>query len=166
MKHVWASSLTTVGAFFLFISPVYGDHAGDSPGIHKELRGVVTKIESGIVFIKTPNALRTVSPNKADRMGLHDVQIGDPVVVVIDESNVLIDVHHGNDPIHGHHIVTGTLQYADPFWKEVHVSTPDGIEQFDVDALAGSKLSVFEEGNPVTLELDESRVMIDIRHGH
>jgi hypothetical protein len=31
-----------------------------------------------------------------------------------------------------------------------------------VDALAGSKLSVFHEGAPVALELDADNVMIDI----
>lgn len=142
-----------------------GHHAGESAGMHKELSGVVTKIEGGIIFVKTPNALRTISPNKGDRMGLHDVQIGDQVLLVVDTGNVLIDVHKVGNPIHGHQMVTGTLHYADPFWKEIQVSTPEGIKQFDVDTLAGSKLSVFEEGNPVTLELDEANVMIDIRRG-
>lgn len=142
-----------------------GHHAGESAGMHKELSGVVTKIEGGFIFVKTPNALRTISPNKGDRMGLHDVQVGDQVLLVVDMGNVLIDVHKVGDPIHGHQMVTGTLHYADPFWKEIQVSTPQGIKQFDVDTLAGSKLSVFEEGNPVTLELDEANVMIDIRRG-
>lgn len=143
----------------------FGDHAGVSAGMHNEISGVVIKIEGGIIFVKTPHALRTISPNKGDRMGLHKVQVGDDVILVIDTGNVLIDVHKAGNPIHGHHVVTGTLHYADPFWKEVQVSTPDGIKQYDVDSLAGSKLSVFEEGNPVTLELDEANVMIDIRRG-
>lgn len=151
--------------FLLLSSPAFGHHAGESAGIHKELSSVVTRIEGGIIFVKTPNAMRTISPNKGDRMGLHDVQIGDQVLLVIDTGNVLIDVHKVGNPIHGHQVVSGTLHYADPFWKEVQVSTPEGIERFDVDSLAGSKLSVFEEGNPVTLELDEDNFMIDIRRG-
>lgn len=164
MQHTWAILFAGI-VFLLFSSSAFGDHAGKSAGMHTELSGVVTKIDSGIIFVQTPNALRTISPNKADRMGLHDVQIGDQVMLVIDEGNVLIDVHHGTDPIHGHQIVSGTLQYADPFWKEIQVSTPNGITEFDVDSLAGSKLSVFEEGTPVTLELDEANFMIDIRRG-
>ena len=35
----------------------------------------------------------------------------------------------------------------------------------DVDALAGNKLSVFQEGQPVTLELDADNVMVDIYRG-
>ena len=46
--------------------------------------------------------------------------------------------------------------------SEIQLSTPEGFERFDVDALAGSKLSVFQEGDPVTVELDADNVMIDI----
>ncbi|MEO8325192.1 MAG: hypothetical protein ABI618_05035 [Nitrospirota bacterium] len=70
------------------------------------------------------------------------------------------------NPLPGHQFINGALQYVHPFWENVQVSTPEGIKQFDVDALAGSKLSVFKEGDPVTLELDEDNVMIDIRRGH
>ena len=160
----WAICFTGI-VFLLLSTSTFGDHAGESAGMHQQLLGVVTKIDGGIIFVKTPHVVRTISPNKGDRMGLHDVQIGDQVMLVIDAGNVLIDVHKVGNPIHGHHMVTGTLHYADPFWKEVQVSTPEGIKQFDVDSLAGSKLSVFEEGNPVTLELDEANVMIDIRRG-
>ena len=37
---------------------------------------------------------------------------------------------------------------------------------FVLDTLAGSKLSVFERGMPITLELDEANVVIDIHRGH
>ena len=47
--------------------------------------------------------------------------------------------------------------------SEIQLSTPEGFERFDVDALAGSKLSVFQEGVPVTVELDADNVMIDIQ---
>ena len=48
---------------------------------------------------------------------------------------------------------------------EIKLSTPEGSESFTVDTLAGSKLSVFEEGMPITLELDEANVVIDIHRG-
>ena len=46
--------------------------------------------------------------------------------------------------------------------SEIQLSMPEGFERFDVDALAGSKLFVFQEGVPVTVELDADNVMIDI----
>jgi len=65
--------------------------------------------------------------------------------------------------IHGHGLDTNALEYVDPMWEEIHVSTPEGMKRFDVYSMTGNKLSVFEEGDPVTLELDEANVMIDIR---
>jgi hypothetical protein len=59
-------------------------------------------------------------------------------------------------------LIVGTIHYADHYWNEIQISTPEGFERFDVDALAGSKLSVYQEGAPVTLELDADNVMIDI----
>jgi hypothetical protein len=44
----------------------------------------------------------------------------------------------------------------------IQLSTPEGPANFDVDPLAGSKLSVLQEGTPVTIELDVDNVMVDI----
>ena len=67
--------------------------------------------------------------------------------------------------MNNHKVVAGRIHYADPFWGEIQISTPEGFERFEVDALAGSKLSVFQEGMPVTIELDSDNVMIDIQSG-
>jgi hypothetical protein len=44
----------------------------------------------------------------------------------------------------------------------VKLSTPEGIERFDVDSLIGSKLSIMQEGSAVIVELDEDNTVIDI----
>lgn len=142
--------------------PALGKYDETGSGRHYEMTGVIDKIEGGMISVKTPVTTRWISPNKADRMGLHQAKVGDRVLLVVDEANVLIDVHKLTNPSHEHHMVTGTLQYVDPFWREVKIATPEGTERFDVDSLAGSKLSMFKEGNPVILELDEDFVMIDI----
>lgn len=46
--------------------------------------------------------------------------------------------------------------------SEIQLSMPEGFERYDVDALASGKLFVFQEGVPVTVELDADNVMIDI----
>jgi hypothetical protein len=157
-----------ITSFFVLAGavPALSDHSDQIAGIqHRNFEGVVTKIESGILFIKTATSTRTITQRKADRMGLHEAQMGDTVILFINENNVVIDVHKKGGLIHGHGLVTGTLEYVDPMWKEIQVSTPEGMKRFDVDSMTGSKLSVFEEGAPVTLELDEANVMIDIRRG-
>jgi hypothetical protein len=133
-------------------------------GGHHGFGGVISKIESGMLFVKAPDNLqmRTISPNKADRVGLHDARMGDTVLMLVDSGNVLLDVTIAGRPFSDHRTIVGTLHYADPYWSEIQLSTPEGFERFDVDALAGSKLSVFQEGVPVTVELDADNVMIDI----
>lgn len=133
-------------------------------GGHRGLSGVISKIESGVLFVKMPNNLqpRTISPNKADRVGLHEAKTGDTVLMLVDSGNILLDVTKAGHAFADHRMIVGTLRYADPYWNEIQISTPEGFERFDVDALAGSKLSTIQEGAPVTVELDADNVMIDI----
>ena len=57
------------------------DHSDQIAGIqHRNFDGVVNKIESGILFIKTATSTRTITQKKADRMGLHEAQMGDAVI--------------------------------------------------------------------------------------
>jgi hypothetical protein len=66
---------------------------GVVPGVHLAVSGHITKIESGLLFVKMPYGLqlRTISPNKADRVGLHDARVGDTVWLLVDSGNVLLD---------------------------------------------------------------------------
>lgn len=136
-------------------------------GAHYGFSGVITKIESGMLFVRTDTSLqaRTVSPNKADRVGLHGAKVGDVVNLLVDSGNVLIDVSRTDRFFPDHRFVVGTVRYADPFWREIQLSTPEGIATFEVDTLSGAKLSTLSDGAPVTLELDSDNVMIDIHRG-
>jgi hypothetical protein len=139
----------------------------DAPmfGSHLALSGQITKIESGVLFVKTSFGLqsRTISPNKADRVGLHDARIGDEVWLLIDSGNVLLDAARpGGELFDNHKVLAGSIRYADPFWGEIQISTPEGFERFEVDTLAASKLSMIQDGMPVMIELDADNVMIDI----
>ncbi len=147
------------------VSAQPGESEAVAQGTHYGLGGVITKIQSGMLFVSSRTGLRprTISPVKADRVGLHQAQVGEAVNLLVDSGNVLIDVSRGDRPIPDHRFVKGTLRYADPYWSEIRLSTPEGPSNFEVDALAGSKLSTFQEGTPVTVELDSDNVMIDIR---
>jgi hypothetical protein len=133
---------------------------------HYGFSGVISKIESGMLFIRTDASLqpRVISPNKADRVGLYNAKVGDSVNMLVDSGNVLIDAS-ATDQSPDHVFVVGTVRYSDPFWHEIQLSTPEGTTTYEVDSLAGSKLSGFADGAPVTLELDADNVMIDIQRG-
>lgn len=152
----------------MMVAPVSSAAVAQADGVvsgaHHGFGGVISKIESGMLFVKTPDNLqpRTISPNKANRVGLHEARTGDTVLMLVDSGNVLLDVTRAGHAFIDHRIIVGTLHYADPYWSEIQLSTPEGFERFDVDALAGSKLSVFQEGVSVAVELDSDNVMIDI----
>jgi translation elongation factor P/translation initiation factor 5A len=143
------------------------DREKTGQGTHYGFTGTISKIRSGMLFVKTDNnlRLRTISPLKADRVGLHNAKVGEGVNIIVDSGNVLMDVAKTDQFFPEHRFVSGTLRYVDPYWAEIQISTPEGFERIDVDTLAGSKLSVFQEGEEVTLTLDTANVMVDISRG-
>lgn len=161
---------------FLFLGSPAVAHDFDlsGPHSHRNVPATITKIESGLMYFEIRGSSgeklsprpRWVSVKKAERMGLHQAKVGDEVIVTVDESNVLLDIHNPTGPIHGHRIVVGNLAYADPFWEVVELFTSKGLESFSVDTLAGSKLSGLQEGALVRVELDEANVLIDIHSYH
>ncbi|MGH9195285.1 MAG: hypothetical protein ACRD1T_06055 [Acidimicrobiia bacterium] len=166
MRRVTTVAMT-VGVTLVLVAQAMGDE-GAFGGGHRAFPTIVSKISSGLIFVAPLEGLRprTISPAKADRVGLHEAKPGDEVTLIVDEGNVLMDAHKSGIPASGHRMVTGNLNYADAFWGEVKVSTPGGIERFDVDTLTGSKLSIMQEGFPVVLELDEDNTVIDIHRTH
>ena len=159
---------------FLFLGSPAIAHDSDlsGPHSHRNVPATITKIESGLMHLEIRGSSREklsprwVSVKKAERMGLHQAKVGEEVIVTVDESNVLLDIHSSTGPIHGHRIVVGNLAYADPFWEVVELFTGKGLESFSVDTLAGSKLSGLQEGALVRVELDEANVLIDIHSYH
>lgn len=162
-------STALLGLLAVFLVTPVGAQQSDEivAGSHYGFSGVITKIKSGMLFVRSDASLqpRTISPNKADRIGLHDAKVGEPVNVLVDSGNVLIDASRTDRFFPDHRFMAGTVRYADPFWHEIQLSTPEGTTTFEVDTLAGNKLSVIPDGAPVTLELDADNVMIDIFPG-
>ncbi len=61
------------------------------PGTHVKVSGVVSKVQSDTLFIKTPRGQMTASAG-----GLKDLKIGDAVDVWVNESNTVIEVHRAS----------------------------------------------------------------------
>ena len=160
------SLFLTVAVMMLVVAPA----GAEKPtlfvqGAHYGFSGVITKIESGMLFVKTDTSLqpRVISPTKAERVGLYDAKLGETVNMLVDSGNVLMDVSRTDRSFPEHHFVAGRLHYTDPFWGEIQLSTPEGPATYEVDPLSGSKLSVLQEDMPVTIELDADNVMVDIQ---
>jgi hypothetical protein len=142
------------------------DQAG--PRTHKEISTTVEKVVSGLMYFNPTAGLRhrAISVKKAERMGLQEAKPGDEVILIVDESNVLIDLHKKGLQPAGHRLIVGKLNYADPFWEVIELSTPQGKESFAVDTMAGSKLSIMSKGKLVRAELDEDNMVVDIHPMH
>jgi hypothetical protein len=154
---VWCGGLTFAGE---------ADQA--KPPTHKHLTATVEKIQSGLMFFTPTGGLepRTVSVHKAERMGLSQAKKGDEVILVIDENNLLIDLHKKGIPPAGHRLIAGKLTYADPMWEIVEITNAEGKQTFAMDEDEGSTLSLLKEGELVWAELNEDNMVIDIHHAH
>lgn len=124
---------------------------------HMKVSGVVSKVQSGIITVKTSwGSMRIASSDV-----LKNVVVGEEVEMQFNENNAVIDAHRKAQKSHSHQFVSGNLTYTSKDKKEVKLWTPEGEKAFDVQA-GRSKLSAFEEGTPVTIELNEAGDVIDI----
>lgn len=136
---------------------------------HQQLTTTVEKIQSGLMYFKPTGRLghREVSIHKAERMGLSQAKVGDEVILVIDENNLLIDLHRKDILPAGHHSIAGKLTYADRLWEVIEITTTAGGKQtFAVDESAGSRLAILKEGQLVQAELNEDNMVVDIHSIH
>lgn len=150
-------------------SPTFALEVGQAkPPMHKHLMTTVQKVQSGLVFFKPTAGLqdRAVSVHKAERMGLNEAKAGDEVILVIDESNMLIDLHRKGTQPAGHRLIAGKLTYADPFWEFIEITDADGKQTFAMDEGTGSKLSMRKQGELVRVELNEDNEVVDIFPTH
>ncbi len=131
---------------------------------HQQLTTTIEKIQSGLMYFKPTDRLghREVSIHKAERMGLSQAKVGDEVILLIDDNNLLIDVHRKDIPPAGHHSIAGTLTYADRLWEVIEITTAGGKQTFAVDDSAGSRLAILKEGQLVQAELNEDNMVVDI----
>lgn len=126
-------------------------------GTHMKVSGVVSKVQSGLVTVKTPWGTMTFT----SATGPQKLEVGEEVEMQVNENNAVIDVHRKGAPAHFHRYVTGNFTYTAPDRKEIKLWTPEGEKTFDVQS-GRSKMSTLEEGTPVTIELNEAGKVIDI----
>ncbi len=131
---------------------------------HQELKTTIEKIQSGLMYFKPTDRLghREASVHKAERMGLSQAKVGDEVILVIDNNNLLIDLHRTDIPPAGHRSIAGRLTYADRLWDVIEITTAGGKQTFSVDESTGSRLSILKEGQFVHAELNEDNIVVDI----
>lgn len=135
----------------------FADEAGDhGAAAHMKVSGVVSKVQSGLVHVKTQWGSMTFSLPGSDKL-----KVGEEVEMQVNENNAVIDVHRKGEPAHSHRYISGALAYTADDRREIKLWTPEGEKAFDVQA-GRSKLASMQEGAPVTIELNEAGKVIDI----
>lgn len=124
---------------------------------HMKVSGVVSKIQTDLITVKTPWGQLKISSATAPK----NLHVGEEVEMQVNDNNVVIDVHRKGDPVHSHRIVSGKLAYTSLDRKEIKLWTPEGEKNFDVQT-GRSRLSGIEEGAPIAVELNEAGKVIDI----
>jgi hypothetical protein len=155
-------ALATVLAAFSIASPVAhaatgAEHLAQG---HTQFTSVVTK-KAGALVVTTPNgATHQLNENMARRHGQKPFKAGDEVIVVLDENNYIVDMHlKGKEGQHQQ--VTGKLIHVGRMKKQIKLQTPDGEKVFPL-AEEGQKTKGMEEGELVTVELNEAGTVIDM----
>ncbi|MGC3976711.1 MAG: hypothetical protein QM771_20365 [Nitrospira sp.] len=127
---------------------------------HTQFTALVTR-KAGALVVTTPNgATHQLNANMARRHGQEPFKAGDEVVVELDENNYIVDMHlkgQGGQ----HQLVTGKLVHVGRMKEQIMLQTADGEKVFPL-AEVGQKTKGMEEGQLVTIELNEAGTVIDM----
>lgn len=144
----------------LGIPAVASSATEEQRGSHKQVTGVVIQ-KAGALAVKTPDgATHQLNPNRAFRHGHEAFKEGDEVSVLVDENNIVIDMHLKGQ-MAAHQFVTGKLVYIGKMKKGIKLQTSEGDKEFPLERLE-VKTGGIPEGTQVTVELNEAGTVIDL----
>ena len=133
-----------------------GERPRTKPGHQMTVYGVVEKIQSGLIFAKTPFATYRLSVKTAPS----GIQVGDEITLWVNEDNIVID-HHMKGHQQAHRLVSGKLIYVGRNKKQIKLWTPEGEKVFPLEHLE-VKAKPIKEGSTITIELNENGTVIDL----
>ena len=138
-------------------------HADTLSEGHKKVSGVVTVIKGDVVTVKTDTGTLFLNQNDARAHGHGEWKKGDEATIIVNMNNDVIDAHPKGEEGH-HHFYTGKLVYVGKMKKEVKLETITGEKVFPLGRI-DLKTKPIQEGEVVTVELNENGTVIDIRRG-
>ena len=137
----------------------FDEHPRTKPGYVIQVNGTVTKVQSGLIYVKTPAGQYTISANTAPA----DAAVGDDVSLWINEEGMVID-HHGKakHKAGSHRLIFGKLVYAGATKNVIKLATPEGVKEFPLERME-VKTKPIAEGSHIVVELNEEGTVIDLR---
>lgn len=136
-----------------------GADQGSSASHHQHLQGVVID-KGGTLAVKVPNgSTYQLNENRSERHGHAVPKVGDEVTVVIDENNMVLEVHpKGTEG--KHRFVTGEVVSIGVMQHEITLKTAKGEQKFPLEKQDLS--SSIKDGAHVRVELNEAGSVIDV----
>jgi len=131
------------------------DHDETSPSI--ALKGSVWRAKPGIVFLKTPVGLLTLS----SKTTLKDMRASQSVSFWIHGASMAVEVRKRADDSLVHRYLTGPVVKDSGDGKDLALWTPDGDASFRYGTHE-SKLSALHDGDAVTVEVDDTGTVIGV----
>ena len=150
-------SSMVLAVLILWSHTLAGEGGSHGPRTRMEVSGVVSKVQSGVITVKTSWGEMRIS----SALGLDNVHVGEDVKMSVNENNIVIDVHRKGEPQHHHRYMTGNVVSASADKNEITLLMPEGEKTFSVQRNR-SKLSVLEEGAPVTVEVNDAGSVVDL----
>lgn len=121
------------------------------------LKGAVWRTKTGIVFLKTPVGLLTLSSKST----LKDLKASHEVSFWVHERHVVVEIRRRNDGSLVHRYLGGPITPGPDSSKTLRYWTAEG-EQTVHYGTQEAKLSAYHEGDQVTVEVDESQTIIGV----
>jgi hypothetical protein len=153
---VWIASL--VVCVYVF-GPSVGSADEKPIAPHQRLQGTVVE-KGGSLAVKVPNGTTyQLNENRALRHGHEMPKVGDQVTVVIDENNMVLEVHPPNTQ-GAHRFVTGEVVSIGVLQREIKLKTSEGERTFPLEKT--EMPSSIRNGAQVKAEVNEAGSVIDL----
>jgi hypothetical protein len=135
--------------------PAAADSAEVDPSI--ALRGSVWRTKAGIVFLKTPLGLLTLS----SKTTLKDLKASHEVAFWVHERQSMVEIRRRSDGSLVHRYLSGPMTLGPDSSKTLRYWTPEG----ELTVHYGTqepKLSAYREGDQLTVEVDDTLTIIGV----
>ena len=121
------------------------------------LKGSVWRTKAGIVFLKTPVGLLTLS----SKTTLKDLKGSHEVAFWVHEHHSMVEIRRRSDGSLVHRYLSGPMTLGPDSTKTLRCWTAGGEQTFHYGTQE-QKLSAYHEGDQLTVEVDDSQTIIGV----